>query len=408
MRDFAETKVAIDGERIRMSTPLVKIDKETRMVHGFATLANVDKQGDIVTAEASKKAFESFRGNVREMHQPISVGRVVSFKEETFYDEKEDKFYDGIFVSAYISKGAQDTWEKVLDGTLSGFSIGGVLKETEPAFNEKLDKTVRVVKDYELYELSLVDNPANQYANIISIEKLDDGTVKFDMLVKGTIENVFWCNKDSLVRVADSEASNCPACSVKMENIGFVESNDGNKAQAVKTIFDEFRKSQDFAGSDSAEAATEVAENIAKEESIVAEETVETVEKAEDAVDQIEETVEKSEEATTPAAESGDADLAKAVDEIKSSVATAVSELTDAVKSVNESVPELTKALEALKSDLDAIKGQVDEFGKRVDAVEADTAVRKSGDLGGIAQVEEKVEKSVWGGRFLKSADLYR
>jgi hypothetical protein len=51
-----------------------------------------------------------------------------------------------------------------------------------------------------------------------------------------------------------------------------------------------------------------------------------------------------------------------------------------------------------------------DEFGKRVDAVEADTAFRKSGDLGEIVQETEpeQVQKSLWGGRFLKTADLFR
>jgi hypothetical protein len=32
---------------------------------------------------------------------------------------------------------------------------------------------VRIIKEYELFELSLVDNPANQFANVISIEKVN-------------------------------------------------------------------------------------------------------------------------------------------------------------------------------------------------------------------------------------------
>ena len=48
-------------------------------------------------------------------------------------------------------------------------------------------------------------------------------------------------------------------------------------------------------------------------------------------------------------------------------------------------------------------------IGKRIDAVEADTAFRKSGDLGEIVQEQpaKLVEKSLWGGRFLKTADLF-
>jgi len=95
---------------IKLSMQIAKIDKEKRTVSGFATLDNIDKQSDIVPTDVSVKAFERFRGNLREMHMPIAVGRVMSFKSDKFYNQEEDKFYNGVFVNAYISKGAQDTW----------------------------------------------------------------------------------------------------------------------------------------------------------------------------------------------------------------------------------------------------------------------------------------------------------
>jgi hypothetical protein len=153
--------------------PFSKVDSERRIVSGFATLDNVDKQSDIVTTDASLKAFAKFRGNIREMHQPLSVGKMVSFKEDKYFDPESKKFFSGVYVSAYVSKGAQDTWEKVLDGTLSGFSIGGRMNKWDDAYDEKMDKSIRIIKDYDLVELSLVDNPANQFANILSVEKVD-------------------------------------------------------------------------------------------------------------------------------------------------------------------------------------------------------------------------------------------
>ena len=63
----------MDGDNVRLSMPFSKVDQERRIVSGFATLDNVDKQADIVTTEASLKAFAKFRGNIREMHQPICV-----------------------------------------------------------------------------------------------------------------------------------------------------------------------------------------------------------------------------------------------------------------------------------------------------------------------------------------------
>ena len=113
------------GDTVNLSVPFTKVNRERRTVSGFATLDNVDQTGDVVTSEASLKAFENFRGNIREMHMPVAVGKLISFKPETFYDAATQKFYSGVYVETYVSKGAQDTWEKVLDGTLTGFSIGG-------------------------------------------------------------------------------------------------------------------------------------------------------------------------------------------------------------------------------------------------------------------------------------------
>jgi len=179
------------GNNVRLSMPIGKVDVERRMVSGFATLDNVDRQGDIVTTESSIEAFKNFRGNLREMHQPSAVGKIVSFKEDKYFDPNDKKFYSGVYVSAYVSKGAQDAWEKVLDGTYTGFSIGGNIKTWDDAYDEKIDKTIRVIKTYELHELSLVDNPANQFANILSIEKVNGQNVVDGYLSKTEIENVF-------------------------------------------------------------------------------------------------------------------------------------------------------------------------------------------------------------------------
>jgi len=225
-------------DTIRLSMPINKVDKERRIVSGFATLDNLDRQGDIVPAEASKKAFETFRGNLREMHQPIAVGKVVSFKEDKYFDETTKSFYNGIYVSAYVSKGAQDTWEKVLDGTLTGFSIGGNIEKADDIYNGELDKACRVIKEYTLSELSLVDNPANQFANVLSIEK---GHLE-GYLSKATIENVFWCRSDDIITMSYNANIACPQCDKSMNNIGFVESNDTDKATVVKGIISSIKK----------------------------------------------------------------------------------------------------------------------------------------------------------------------
>jgi uncharacterized Zn finger protein (UPF0148 family) len=422
-----------EENNIRLSMPIGKVDKEKRMVSGFATLDNVDKQHDIVPTDVSVKAFERFRGNLREMHMPIAVGRVMSFKSDKFYNREEDKFYNGVYVDAYISKGAQDTWEKVLDGTLSGFSIGGSIKESDSVYDPDLDKAIRVIKDYDLQELSLVDNPANQFANIVSIEKIADGSNKIDGIIsKVDLENVYWCESDSLIRLSKDEDSSCPSCDKGMTNIGFVESNDSEKNSVVKDLL---KSQKNRLGDKVAKADNPIKEgnNMADQEITKHDDVAEVAEAQADApaeavaeavadapAEAVADAPASDVDATTPAeevsAEEAPADLAKAVDtvqesvdEIQNTVASALGDLVTTVKSLNDKMAELQKSIDSAKEEVAGIKNNVEEFGKRVDSLEDDTAVRKSGDLGGFVQEETQIKKgSMWGGRFLNSADLYR
>jgi hypothetical protein len=429
-----------ENNNMRFSMPISKIDKEKRIVSGFATLDNVDKQGDIVPTEASVKAFERFRGNIREMHQPIAVGKLVSFKSDKYYNEEEEKFYSGVYVSAYISKGADDTWEKVLDGTLSGFSIGGSINDAEDVYDDSAEKSIRVIKDYELHELSLVDNPANQFANILSIQKHSDGTTTMDgIITKMELENVYWCSTDDLVSTSPSADASCPVCEKHMQNIGFVESTDTEKATMIKKFLSKFKKSSVVNSGDDAnidastskntviDDAESIAENLAKEGLEVADENIvtaedapvdvaveksdeaveETVEKSEDVATEETVEVEKSEDAAEPNAES-DADLAKAIDDLKASVADTASSNAAQIAELVSVLKSLAEGVATVNSKVESLEDGLNKFDSRVSAVEADTAVRKSGDLGGVVQYQETTEKSVWGGRFLKSADLYR
>jgi hypothetical protein len=429
----------VEGEDVRLSMPFSKVDKERRIVSGFATLDNVDRQNDVVTAEASMKAFSKFRGNIREMHQPISVGKMVSFKEDKYFDPETKKFYSGVYVSTYISKGAQDTWEKVLDGTLSGFSIGGRMKKYDDAYDSNLDKSVRIIKEYDLMELSLVDSPANQFANVLSIQKVDGvDTVKGD-IADTQIENVFWDSESGIVLLSDKDSAVSPTSGAQMQNIGFVEKNDNEKTDMIKFLVDSAKGISTIeinkevspmtdTTNEAVEVATEeVAADVAVEETQVApeadvvEESVTEdagVEKADKPYtepatpeeDAVEDATEEVEDEMKTTSKSDDVAEIDALAEVKDVVTKAFSDLTAVVQAQAEIIAELSKSIDAVKNEVTASKDVFNEFGKRVDAVEADTAFRKSGDLGEIVQETqpEQVEKSLWGGRFLKTADLFK
>jgi hypothetical protein len=227
-----------DGDRISLSVPFFKVDEERRIVSGFATLDNIDRQNDVVDADASIKAFETFRGNLREMHQPIAVGKVTNFREEQFFDKETGQTYRGVFVDTYVSKGAQDTWEKVLDGTLSGFSIGGNITKVDNV--QKGDNMVRLIKEYELIELSLVDSPANQLANVFAIQKADGVNTISGIAVDIKMDNIFWCETDQIAVAKDNDSSQCIVCESEMTNIGWVESNDVAKNEEIGKAVDRY------------------------------------------------------------------------------------------------------------------------------------------------------------------------
>jgi len=405
----------IDGENVRISMPLTKVDAERRIVSGFATLDNIDKQNDIVTPEASVNAFSKFRGNIREMHQPKAVGKMVAFKEDKYFDPEQKKFYQGIYVSAYVSKGAQDTWEKVLDGTLTGFSIGGKMNKWDDAYDEKMDASIRIIKDYDLVELSLVDSPANQFANILSVEKVDGVDMITGEGADTVLENVFWDKESGLVTLSEEETAVSPITGNTMQNIGFVEKSDTDKLDMVKFLVDSakgintsktIKKENDNMTENENVESVDVAPEAEVVDAPATEEVVEEAPVAEPA--HVEEVVEE----VVPGPEE---EIAKAVSELSTTVTTAFSDITAIVKSladanaslVNE-VAELKKSLGLVSSKIEDAESDFTNLGKRIDAVEADTAFRKSGDLGEVIQEPVLVEKSVWGGSFLTTSDLLK
>ena len=439
------------GDSVRLSMPIGKVDIERRMVSGFATLDNIDKQGDIVTTESSVEAFKNFRGNLREMHQPSAVGKIVSFKEDRYFDPSVKKFYSGVYVSAYVSKGAQDAWEKVLDGTYKGFSIGGNIKNWDDAYNEELSKSIRIIKEYDLFELSLVDNPANQFANIVSIEKVDGKNVVSGYLSKAEIENVFWDSETGIVMVSESENETSPTSGKAMQNIGFIEKGDKNNTETIKFLVDSAKGISTIKITKEVSPMTEATEAVvdtaveevqvapeAQPAEVVAEAPAEVVAEVTEAPAVVEEApaveelaIAKSEDGSADSSEvkteegevaavetvvtKSDDAIVEAVAEIKNSLTNAFGDLATTVKSLHEQVVALSKSLDnvsgevkSVSAEVNNVKGSFNEFGKRVDLVEQDTAFRKSGDLGEIVQFEpSKVQKSLWGGRFLTSTDLF-
>lgn len=418
---FEKATFDIKGSDLQFGMPITKVDEDRREVSGFATLDNVDTQGDVVLSEASMDAFARCRGNIREMHQPSAVGKLKNFEEKTFFGE-DGTPYSGVFVTVHISKGAEDAWQKVLDGTYSGFSIGGNITDSETEWVKDANKNVRFIKSYDLVELSIVDNPANQLANIFSIHKSAEGaTFVKGMIAETQRENVFWCasDHDGISDVSTNESASCPVCKNEMALAGHIDSDAsqpvseqvgeiigkfiGSKGGTTETMSEEVKKSEE---------GTEVAP---VDETAVVEETATETE--------VEAPVEENnevavEEEVKPVDETPENDIEKVISDLKEHISKSANESREVAEEASRKVEEeIAKVNEAFQKEISEVNSKFEELSKKLDTVKAEneetrksletlagsTAFKKSGE---VESPNEKSSKGgTFGGVFLASTD---
>lgn len=127
---------------------------------GYASVFDgLDSYGDQIQAGAYKQTIE-------DRDRPIQLrwnhyGPVIGKFTEIYEDEK------GLFVSGELTKGhsvAEDTAALLRHGAISGMSIGYAVRDSEQ------QGVVRVLKDIELFEISIVESPADNNAHVTSLK----------------------------------------------------------------------------------------------------------------------------------------------------------------------------------------------------------------------------------------------
>lgn len=409
-----------ENDRVSLSMPISKVNHEERTVSGYASVDNLDEHGDIITAECAQEAFTRFRGNLREMHQHVAVGKVVDFSQRPVYDAEADKIYNGIYVTAYISAGAQDTWVKVLDGTLNGFSIGGNLIDSEEIFDKNIGHPVRVVTKMELHELSLVDNPANQLANVVSIQKVEDSNVVTGIAVDVRTESIFWCDNDQISLLGDDGTlASCPKCEGGMEDIGWIESDANTKTKMEKVrrvVSSHIIKNFSEGGVDSMSEESnaeeqEVVEEVESVEEIKVEaespeevfESDTTVVEPEPAPVAAEEVVADKVTSEQVDAESLIAQFKEQLEEMRAFMDQSLVSTSKYIETTFEETKKSLNKIDELKGELSNIQTQFSEVSDKVDSLISDTAVKKSGELG---RESGSIKKGLWSGKFLTAEEL--
>lgn len=127
-------------------------DKPSLFIEGYANTVSKDRVGDVIVAEAWTKG-----GLTNYLKNPIILGfhqhsNPIGVAENISADSK------GLKIKARISPAAEREYNLIADGVLKAFSVGFTVKDAE--YDSETD--IFVIKDVELYEISVVSVPANQ------------------------------------------------------------------------------------------------------------------------------------------------------------------------------------------------------------------------------------------------------
>ena len=177
-------------------------DDGSLLVTGIASTEDVDAQGEVVTADAMRKAIPSYlqSGTVREMHQPSAAGKPVS----AFVDD------DGRthFTAKVVDK---SSIQKIKDGVLKGFSIGA----------KKLKSEGSRITELLLKDISLVDLPCNSQCvfEIIKFDKPEDK-----------------CNDPGCKNHSEGAVQKCSTCKGKIAKSEHDKSMSAELIQKIDTL----------------------------------------------------------------------------------------------------------------------------------------------------------------------------
>jgi len=211
-------------------------DEEGRwIVEGFATTADVDSEGRLITEEALEKAQKDLLTYSTILHnhnRDEEIGKVLDVR----YIPDEQ----ALWIKAMISKTRPDIWTKVKEGVLSKFSIRGTARQAEKRFDKNLKKEITIIDDIELKEVSLVSVPAQPEARTLAyyIERSLKGGEKEmseekDQKVENQEDQEFEKGLEDVEEMTDDEAYE--------EFLNELESEEEVEAQVAKRAIDALR-----------------------------------------------------------------------------------------------------------------------------------------------------------------------
>ena len=348
-------------------------------IKGYASTNDTDRAGDVINKEAWEKGgLENFGNNPiilfnHDYNRPI--GRATSLET----DEK------GLKITANLSKSAGDVTNLVKEGILRAFSVGFRVKDAD--YMESGDGYL--IKDAELFEVSVVSVPANQAATF-SVAKSFDTQSEYDEWKKQFVKPI---------EATKQPQDNTDITSVFKEKI-MSENKDFNLEEFAKNV------AKETAATIAMQQADAKAKAIA-EEKAVAEKEVE--EKAiEDAkLEEKKAEVSAIIEAGTSGAEALVSDLEKRIDSQYSNVEEVVEGLKAELQEKSEEIQQIRESkrifgerqkggsLDSFTSDLEDIWLLGKATGKGLNTKHAIATMEKVNAMSGIDVSSADFEQTV-------------
>lgn len=125
--------------------------QESIFIEGYASTNAVDRSGDLVPTMVWENGLQNYLKNpvILAYHDhTMPVGRMIEHRIDS----------SGLWIKARVSPADEDIYKKVKDKILTGFSVSFRVLDAE----YDLSVDVFIVKELELFEISIVSVPANQ------------------------------------------------------------------------------------------------------------------------------------------------------------------------------------------------------------------------------------------------------
>lgn len=145
------------------------------MLKGLASTFDVDKEGEQIEPGAFQKTIEerieSGKVKLLDSHNPEKPIGVVQKARET---------EEGLLIEAKVSEieRAQEIKTLIQEGVLDSLSIG--FKAVRDEIASRNGRSIRVIKEVKLLEVSTVAFPANENAEILDVKEVSDQIKKMD------------------------------------------------------------------------------------------------------------------------------------------------------------------------------------------------------------------------------------